>query len=535
MLIKVNTKFACYRNHLFLYCIDNEMKKNLHISLILMLLVIMALIAFQGFWLRKNYAEEKQALTVNTNILFREAARDCEIAKFKLDTNQHSYQPLRSGAAGLINVVNRGFRDSLTDTSDIKGSIMISVNSKDVNHNSEPFHQKDSSIFIYQKDSLPFLPGNAHNKEIKMSWRGKNEFLKVLSNLDSLQDSVTVKDLTGKYRTALQKQKIDIAFYITRLPDSISGKSFIIKTPQPNEVALGFMRPICFRLTLSDTGNYLFKKLWPQILVSLLLIGFTVLSFWILYRNLLRQQRLNQLKNDFIGNITHELKTPIATVSVALEAMRNFDVLKDPEKTKGYLDISSSELQRLNLLVDKVLKLSMFENKEITLQKTSFNIKELVEEVVATMKLQLERQQATLNISSTGDNFMMEADRLHMSSVVYNLVDNALKYGGPKPEIEIDLVSHTAFMELKVTDKGIGIAPEYRKQVFEKFFRVPTGNVHNTKGYGLGLSYVNYILQRHQGFIEVESELGKGSSFSAKFPYKESKEVTFNKNGKILK
>jgi two-component system, OmpR family, phosphate regulon sensor histidine kinase PhoR len=406
---------------------------------------------------------------------------------------------------------------------------VISLSSKDENINHSPLRRIDSNVIVYRKDSFSSSAGSVPKKEIKMTWSGKNELWKALSRLDSLQDSVTVKELTGKYHAALIKQKINIPFTITRLPQSVSDKGFTIKAPEPNEVAVGFMQPICFRLTLNNTNAYLLKKMWPQILVSLLLIGFTVLSFWILYRNLVRQQKLNQLKNDFIGNITHELKTPIATVSVALEAIRNFDAIKDPEKTKNYLDISTAELQRLNLLVDKVLKLSMFENKEITLQKTTFNVKELVEEVVGTMKLQLERQQATLTINCTGDNFMIEADRLHLSSVVYNLVDNALKYGGPKPEIEIALMAHNGFMELRVTDKGIGIAPEYRKQVFEKFFRVPTGNVHNTKGYGLGLSYVNYILRRHQGFIQVESEPGKGSSFIARFPYRESNEVVYNK------
>src|SRR5690606_1620741 len=194
-----------------------------------------------------------------------------------------------------------------------------------------------------------------------------------------------------------------------------------------------------------------------------------------------------------------------------------------PQRTNEYLDISANEMQRLGLLVDKVLKLSMFENREIALNKEPFDLRALARSVMVSMKLQFEKQRATTTLKATGGNFMITADKLHMTSVLYNLLDNALKYSNKDPDILIHIIDHKQYLELRVTDNGIGIAREYAHRVFEKFFRVPSGNRHNIKGYGLGLSYVSHIVQRHMGLIAVESEPGKGSTFSVKLPFAETR------------
>jgi two-component system phosphate regulon sensor histidine kinase PhoR len=284
-------------------------------------------------------------------------------------------------------------------------------------------------------------------------------------------------------------------------------------------VTIGFAKPIAFRLSLENKTGYILQKLTLPILFSLFLVGITIISFVLLYRNLAKQKRLAELKNEFISNITHELKTPIATVGVAIEALKNFNAISDPERTKEYLDISQNELQRLGLLVDKVLKLSMFEKKEMEMKKEQFDCKLLAEEVMNSMRLQFEKYHARVSLHTEGDNFVVEADKLHITSVIYNLLDNALKYSQENPVIDVYLRSNPEFIEFSVSDNGIGIPPAYKEKVFDKFFRVPTGDKHNIKGYGLGLSYVSEVIKRHRGDIKVESELGKGSTFTAKFPY----------------
>ena len=229
------------------------------------------------------------------------------------------------------------------------------------------------------------------------------------------------------------------------------------------------------------------------------------------------KKKLANIKNEFISNITHELKTPIATVGVAIEALRNFNAINDPKRTEEYLDISQSELHRLSLLVDKVLKLSMFEKKEIELKYESLDLKDVVNEVVSSMKLQIEKHHANISVNAEG-NTSMQGDRLHLLSVVFNLLDNALKYGNGNIAVKFDLREKEKEVELSVADNGIGISPEYKDKVFEKFFRVPLGNTHNTKGYGLGLSYVAHVIQKHKGKIEIESQPGLGSKFIISLP-----------------
>ncbi|HEU0065551.1 MAG TPA: HAMP domain-containing sensor histidine kinase, partial [Flavisolibacter sp.] len=332
-----------------------------------------------------------------------------------------------------------------------------------------------------------------------------------LFDIDSLQDSVKVNELDVAFSRHLEEQGMKIPFSIDRVQTTESDE------PIHNEVTLGFSNPITYRLTLGNIFPFLIKRIAVPILFSVFLVAFTVLSFLLLYRNLVKQHRLANIKNEFISNITHELKTPIATVSVAIEALRNFNATLEPQRTKEYLDISANELQRLSLLVDKVLKLSMFEKKEIELKYEQLDMKDLVHEVTSSMRLQFEKHHAAIKITNYGDT-KMEGDRLHLVSVLFNLFDNALKYSSDKPVIEVSINGYDNKVNLVITDSGIGIPSEYHNRIFEKFFRVPTGNLHNAKGYGLGLSYVAHVIKKHKGTIKVESVEGDGSKFIINLP-----------------
>ncbi len=367
---------------------------------------------------------------------------------------------------------------------------------------------------IFEKRVPGMVVEDVINQNGATNKHGRNDVFRFLYNVDSLsvKDSITIKEITDTYAAKLKEDKMNLVFAVSRLDSSYED------SPDMNDVTVGFAKPMTYRLSLNNEMSYILKELKLPILFSLLLVGITIASFVLLYRTLLKQRRLAELKNDFISNITHELKTPIATVGVAIEALKNFNAIHDPQRTKEYLDISQNELQRLSLLVDKVLKLSMFEKKELELKKETFDCKQLVEEVMNSMKLQFEKYHAKVKLHTEGDNFLIDADKLHITSVIYNLLDNALKYSKENPVIDVQLSSHPEFIEFSVSDNGIGIQPAYRDKIFDKFFRVPTGNKHNTKGYGLGLSYVAEVIKRHQGKVSVESEFGKGSTFTAKVP-----------------
>jgi two-component system phosphate regulon sensor histidine kinase PhoR len=348
---------------------------------------------------------------------------------------------------------------------------------------------------------------------------GPEKIFEMLVGSEALKDSLKVKEVSDAFEKKLGAQKISVPFKIERTILPMRRGERIIERDNDAGVTVGFLNPMKFEPILLNTTPYLLRQITPQLLFSLFLLGVVIISFLSLYRNLMAQQKLAGIKNEFISNITHELKTPIATVSVAIEALKNFNAMADPAKTREYLDISQNELQRLSLLVDKVLKLSMFEKKEIELKIEPVDLKSLVDEVVSSMRLQFEKLNAQVSVDVDG-NSTIEGDKLHLISIIYNLLDNALKYSKGNPSIQVVLKEEAGNVQLSVTDNGIGIPPQYKDKIFEKFFRVPSGDKHNAKGYGLGLSYVLHVVKKHHGEIAVDSQPGIGSRFTIKFPKK---------------
>jgi signal transduction histidine kinase len=273
-----------------------------------------------------------------------------------------------------------------------------------------------------------------------------------------------------------------------------------------------------YTASLLGARTYVLEEITPQILFSIVLTGLTSLAFLFMFRSMRAQQRLMEIKNDFISNITHELKTPVTTVSVALEALRNFNGLENPKRTEEYLNIAQSELNRLTILTDKILKTAIFENKGVNFEPETVDIYKTLDQVLQSMKLVFEKQKAKVTFDKSGESFTISGGSVHLTNVIYNLLDNALKYSEGQPHITISLEENENRVVLKIADKGIGIPKEYSNKIFEKFFRVPAGDVHNVKGYGLGLSYVHSVIKSHKGKIEVDSEQGKGSTFTIFLP-----------------
>ncbi|MEM6377770.1 MAG: HAMP domain-containing sensor histidine kinase, partial [Bacteroidota bacterium] len=277
-----------------------------------------------------------------------------------------------------------------------------------------------------------------------------------------------------------------------------------------------------YRAHVKDTNNLLFAKMFPLVLFTLFLTLITGISFALVYRSLKQQQRLTEMKNNFISNVTHELQTPITSVGVALEALSNFDVLENKDKTEEYLAISKNELNRLSILVDKVLKMALFE-EDLRLHLEPVDLKPLLVKILSSMRLQFEQKGALVEHNFEGNAFPVLADRVHLTSVIYNLLDNALKYSKADAKVKVGLSNTPNGVQLTVQDQGIGIPDVYQEKIFDKFFRVPTGNLHQVKGHGLGLSYVATIIEKLNAKIKVESVPDQGSTFSLYFnPISES-------------
>jgi signal transduction histidine kinase len=271
------------------------------------------------------------------------------------------------------------------------------------------------------------------------------------------------------------------------------------------------------RATFNNPQYTIMRNMVLTMSMSVLLILFTTACFIYILRTILRQKKLAELKDDFINNMTHELKTPLATITVAIEGLQKFNALDDTEKTKRYLETSRNELNKLNELVTKVLNIASFENNEPDLNPEAINLDELVNEVIASEKLKTAK---TVNMSYVNPDKVetINADKLHFRNVLLNLVDNAVKYSGEKVDIAIVVYKEDGMLCFAVRDNGIGISQDNMKNIFDKFYRVPTGNLHNVKGTGLGLSYARFIIEAHGGTLAVKSELNKGSEFIFTLP-----------------
>ncbi len=276
--------------------------------------------------------------------------------------------------------------------------------------------------------------------------------------------------------------------------------------------------PFGYAVQISAIRPLLLKEISPQIFFSGVLTLLTLMSFIFMYRSIQSQQRLMILKNDFISNITHELKTPIATVSVAIEALKNFKGIDNPKLTGEYLDIAQHELSRLSLLTDKVLITSLFDEHGIKMEFEKIDMEKIVSDVVNSLQLVFEKQKAVVAIEKKGNDFTMEGSDAHLTNVVHNLLDNALKYSPSNPVITISIMEEGDKIFLIVGDKGLGISAEFHKKIFEKFFRMPMGDIHNIKGHGLGLSYVDSVVKSHRGSINLSSQPGMGSTFTITLP-----------------
>ena len=230
---------------------------------------------------------------------------------------------------------------------------------------------------------------------------------------------------------------------------------------------------------------------------------------------ILRQKKLSEVKNDFINNMTHELKTPIATVTAAVEALQHFGALNDPKKTQTYLTISQNNLQRLSDLVEKVLNLAVEEKRALVLRPEPINLYDIVNELIASHQLKTPKP-VTFQVDIPTDT-IVTVDRIHFANALNNLIDNAINYSRNQVTVRLSFQRSEQGWQLAVADDGIGIAKTYQSAIFDRFFRVPTGDLHPVKGFGLGLAYVRQVIERHGGYISLRSEPGKGSEFLLKF------------------
>lgn len=268
-----------------------------------------------------------------------------------------------------------------------------------------------------------------------------------------------------------------------------------------------------------NRDTYLIRTLWPLLASSSLFMLTVILAFAYTIRTILRQKKVSEIKNDFINNMTHELKTPISTISLACEALSDPTMSASAEKVGHFVGMIKDENKRLGVLVENVLKSAVLDRGEMELSHDHVNMHEVIENSIKNIGIQATRKGGEIRQSLMASQPVIKGDTIHLTNVIINLLDNAIKYSQERPLIQVRTKSNDVAIIIEVSDNGIGISKDDQKRIFDKLFRVSTGNIHNIKGFGLGLSYVQTVVQKHYGTVSVRSELGKGSTFTIQIPF----------------
>ncbi len=274
------------------------------------------------------------------------------------------------------------------------------------------------------------------------------------------------------------------------------------------------------RIFFPKKGTFLLSAILPSVISSILFTGLILFCFVYTINIILTQKKVSLMKTDFINNMTHEFKTPIATISLAADSINNPMIMSKPDQIKRYAGIIKQENARMLKQVEKVLQIAKLDKEEFELKLTEVNINELAKLAVEHTALKVNQRGGVIKAFLQAKSAIVEGDENHISNVIHNLLDNANKYSADSPNITLTTKDVPNGIEIEVRDKGIGMSKDDLKRIFEKFYRVSTGNIHNVKGFGLGLSYVKGIVDAHDGTVAVKSELGEGSIFSVFFPHK---------------
>jgi two-component system phosphate regulon sensor histidine kinase PhoR len=273
------------------------------------------------------------------------------------------------------------------------------------------------------------------------------------------------------------------------------------------------------KLVFPDKEEFIREEMGILFITSVILILIVLVMSWRTTFSLMKEKEISEHTTDFLNNMTHEFKTPLTNIALAGKMIGRDSTLKQEDKIKHYSGIILEENEKLRLQVEQVLSMTALERGEIPLQKTELDAHQLVHDSLKCISIQIEARQGDLALRLDADRFVVMGDKTHLTNALCNLVDNAIKYSVERPEIFIQTYNGEHTLTLVISDKGIGIAREYQARVFDKFFRVPTGDVHDVKGFGLGLAYVKKIVELHGGSIALESEIGNGTKFTITLPY----------------
>ena len=479
-----------------------------------MILSMALLVTFVAYWLHTQYNNEKENLQTDLSRLYHQSSFDVEfiiyynkIIKpallFKDSTN---FEQLKIGTEKTNESKKKEFIHELTTFIDS--------------------NQKYKEVFrIIEQDQLipDSLRDNRQFEILTIGYKYQIYNGRYLAFSDTI-----ISDTIPKFYRKLFLKNLNKKFPGVKIKknESIDRRSVeTLERTQERLLIRGRLGIIAYQgwqnqtmvLLFDNYFFYLVSVIFPQIIFGIILIGLSVFALVFAYRSYLTQAKLNLLRSDFVSNITHELKIPVATAKAALEAILNFGVSDDKEKTKSYLDMVAVEMNRLDNLTTKVLEHSKLETNQHLLHRQNTNLNDFIDRIVKSMKTLL-NDTVSIQFNKPLEVINASVDRVYIEGVIRNLIENSNKYGGDGVTITIDLWKDNSHIFISVSDNGPGIPKEYLNKVFDRFFRVPSGDRHNVKGFGLGLSFAELVLKQHNGSIAVTNLPEKGCKFVLKLP-----------------
>ena len=518
-------------------------KKIFFLLVVLMSLSLIGIIFVQGFWIKNTVESKEEQFSFNVKQLLRKVAT--EIENNELETYYFAMQDLVDSMgvqpdSTIISEVFQVQRDEFSNElyvysqglieEDYKLSTAFLDASLDTVHLKKLVNTKVSDLV--KKDSLR---GNSLGKSSRINriLRMKDvekEFIRsTVSEYTSkkpIHERVSEKYLEELIREELKNRGLNTSFeygvYGNGLATKVRSEDFELDATTTYRVPLfsndSGTNDYQLFVNFTEKKQVVLSSITLMAALSIIFTLIIVVAYSSALSQLIRQRQISEIKTDFINNMTHEFKTPIATINLALDAIKNPKVMHDPAKVEHYHQMIRDENKRMHAQVENVLRISRLEKNELDLKKERLDLNELIEEAITHVELIIEDRQGYIKTHFGALESFILANRTHFTNVIVNILDNAIKYSPADPKIDIYTENVKNYIVMKIRDQGSGMTRPVQKKVFEKFYREHTGDIHNVKGHGLGLAYVKRILDDHHGKISLESEKGKGSTFIIKLP-----------------
>ncbi|WP_194269490.1 sensor histidine kinase [Oceanihabitans sp. IOP_32] len=516
-------------------------KRIFTVLILLMSLSLIGIIFVQSFYINDSVDNEKKRFNSSvTNALY---AVSNKIEKNELDSYFEKYQNLdletRSDSAAVSQLFiyqqNNNTKETLIYSSGVleenyklSSSLfdigLDSINIKNIIGSSRIEVYNEFSEKEISKSPILNIVNSGRLKEAEKNYFEKN--FKAYRKTIPVHKRVSTSEINALLAEELQAKNIDIdyefAIYSNGLATKIYSDGFEMDEASPFSVFIFYdeNRRSNYKLLVNfpDDRKFIFASIKGMIFLSVIFTSIIVLAYSSALYQLVKQRKIAEIKTDFINNMTHEFKTPIATINLALDAIKNPKIIDDKEKVIRYLNMIKDENRRMHAQVENVLRISKLEKNELNISKDRVEVHDIIEHAIAHVRLLVENSNGTIKTHFNAEKSTVLASEMHFTNVLVNILDNAIKYSPNELKIEIFTENIGTNIFIKIKDYGSGMSKAALKRVFEKFYREHTGNIHNVKGHGLGLSYVKRIVEDHQGHVTVESEKGKGSMFIIKLP-----------------